>query len=134
MDAPDEWPTGRLLSTAARLVEHAWTARLEELGLTHAGLVALHLLQDGPRSQTALARAGRVQQQTMARTIERLERHGLVTRDRDAADARRMLVARTDAGAAAVEQAQDLEARVFPDVADPAAFRAALLQILAAAR
>ena len=71
MDAPDDWPTGRLLSTAARVVEHAWSARLEQLGLTHAGLVALHLLQEGPRSQTDLARAGRVQLQTMARTVDR---------------------------------------------------------------
>jgi hypothetical protein len=38
------WPTGRLLSTASRLVEHAWAEALESHGLTHAGLIVLHFL------------------------------------------------------------------------------------------
>lgn len=130
MDAPEEWPTGRLLSTAARVVEHAWTERLDELGLTHAGLIALHLLQGGALHQTELARRARVQLQTVARTLERLERHGLVTRERDSADARRVLVACTEAGSAVFERAHDLEAEVFPRVEDPAALRSALLQIV----
>ena len=66
-----EWPTGRLLATASRLVEHAWTERLDDIGLTHAGLVVLHLLQESPRSQTDLARLARVENQTISRTLER---------------------------------------------------------------
>lgn len=130
MDAAEDWPTGRLLSAAARMVERAWDERLAELGLTHAGLIALHLLESGARSQTDLARGARVQLQTLARTAERLERHGLVTRTRDEADARRVLVARTAAGEAAFERTRSLEAEVFPAVEDPAALRAALLQIV----
>lgn len=130
MDDPGQWPTGRLLSTAARVVEHEWAARLEQLGLTHAGLVALHLLGTDARSQTDLARTARVQQQTMARTVERLERHGLVTRERDAADARRVLVVRTDEGGVVLARAEALEAEVLPPVTQPDALRTALLQIV----
>ena len=54
-----DWPTGRLLSTAARLVEHAWVEVLDELGLTHAGLIVLHVLGEGPFSQRDLARRAR---------------------------------------------------------------------------
>ncbi|WP_414171252.1 MarR family winged helix-turn-helix transcriptional regulator [Clavibacter tessellarius] len=77
MSAEDElasWPTGRLLSTAARAVEHAWAEALTTLGVTHAGLIALHLLRDGPLSQIQLARSAHVETQTMSRTLERLER------------------------------------------------------------
>ena len=74
------WPTGRLLATAARATENRWHAALDGLGLTHAGLVALHLLDDGPLAQADLARAARVEAQTMSRTLDRLERAGHVRR------------------------------------------------------
>ena len=83
------WPTGRLLSTAARAVEHAWAEALATLGVTHAGLIALHLLRDGPLSQIQLARSAHVETQTMSRTLERLEREGLVSRAPDPDDRRR---------------------------------------------
>ena len=67
-----DWPTGRLLSTAARLVEHAWVEALEQLGLSHAGLIVLHVLGPGPLSQTELAKVARVEAQTMSRTLEGL--------------------------------------------------------------
>src|ERR1700755_2787354 len=89
------WPTGRLLATAARATENRWHAALDGLGLTHAGLVALHLLDDRPRPQPALARAPRVEAQTMSRTLERLERAGHVRREAHPTDRRRILVART---------------------------------------
>lgn len=131
-DDMTDWPTGRLLSTAARLVEHAWVEGLDALGLTHAGLVALHLLDAGPRVQTALAREARVETQTMSRTLDRLERDGYVTRERDERDRRRQVIKRTDAGAAAWAAAGTLEADVFPSLDDPAPMRDALLEIIAA--
>ena len=131
-DRVAEWPTGRLLSMAARLVEHAWSETLEQRGLTHAGLVALHLLDGGARSQTELAREARVQTQTMSRTLERLEREGYVARTRAEEDARRQVVTRTDAGAAVWREAQSLEADVFPPLKDPDGVRTALLEIIAA--
>jgi DNA-binding MarR family transcriptional regulator len=99
------WPTGRLLSTAARAVEHAWAEALQTLGVTHAGLIALHLLRDGPLSQIQLARSAHVETQTMSRTLERLEREGLVSRAPDPQDRRRHVVARTTAGTDAWERA-----------------------------
>ena len=130
--AMESWPTGRLLATAARLVEHAWADTLSGLGLTHAGLVALHLLSDGPLSQTELARIARVETQTMSRTLERLQREGYVARARHTDDARRRVVTRTPAGDAVWRQARTLEADLFPAMDDPAAVRAALLGIIAA--
>ncbi|AMM18883.1 hypothetical protein AX769_00425 [Frondihabitans sp. PAMC 28766] len=131
-DAPDmaSWPTGRLLSMASRLVEHTWIERLAEVGLTHAGLIALDLLQPGTTSQRELAGRARVQEQTMSRTLERLERDGLVSRAQDPADRRRTLVATTPAGTSAWAEARTLEAEVFPSIADPDAFKGELLAVI----
>jgi DNA-binding MarR family transcriptional regulator len=132
-DAPggmDAWPTGRLLSTAARLVEHAWAQALDERGLTHAGIIALHLLDAGPLSQTELARLARVENQTMSRTVERLEREGLVAREPDPADRRRQVVTRTAAGVEAWTATRTLEAEVFPELGDQATLRSTLLEII----
>ena len=126
------WPTGRLLSTASRLVEHAWLDALAGLGLTHAGLIVLHLLDAGPVAQVRLAELARVEAQTMSRTVDRLERAGFVHRLADAADRRRRLVERTPAGTAVFEQARRIEAELFPDVPDLAGLRAALLRIIGA--
>lgn len=98
MDDVTSWPTGRLLSRAARLVEHAWDAYLHDVGLTHAAIPALVALGAGPRTQRELAAASRVEEQTMSRTLDRLDRAGYVARGRDPQDRRRLLVRRTPAG------------------------------------
>ncbi|MCU1529422.1 MAG: MarR family transcriptional regulator [Frondihabitans sp.] len=126
------WPTGRLLSTAARLVEHAWIEGLEKLGLTHAGLIALHLLEAGPLSQRELAYRARVEVQTMSRTLERLEREGYVARKKHPSDGRRHVVTRTPAGDKAWQKARTLEADLFPKAEDNAELRQALLGIIEA--
>ncbi len=130
--APDmsTWPTGRLLSMASRLVEHTWIERLAEAGLTHAGLIVLDLLQPGAVSQRELAGRARVQEQTMSRTLERLEREGLIARSQDPADRRRTLVATTPAGTNAWQTARSLEGEVFPRATDPEAFRGELLAVI----
>lgn len=129
-DSLDSWPTGRLLSMAARLVEHSWNDALEQRGLTHAGLIALHFLDSGPLSQTDLARSARVENQTMSRTVERLEREGFVRREADARDRRRQIVTRTDAGTEAWASTRTLEAEVFPQLERPAELRTQLLEII----
>jgi DNA-binding MarR family transcriptional regulator len=126
-----EWPTGRLLATASRLVEHAWTERLDTLGLTHAGLVVLHLLQEKPRIQTDLARLARVENQTISRTLERLQREGFIERRADQSDRRRHIVTVTPAGVEVWNSAHSLERDMMPEVDDPQSFRAALLAIIA---
>jgi len=125
-----DWPTGRLLSTASRMVEHAWLEALTALGLSHAGLIVLHLLENGPSTQVDLAAGARVEAQTMSRTVERLEREGFVERHSDAADRRRRLVERTAAGAEVFRRARRIEAELFPEVPDLPALREALLGII----
>ena len=127
-----EWPTGRLLSTASRLVEHAWLEALDELGLSHAGLVALHLLADASTSQTELAERARVENQTMSRTLDRLERQGYIARELDPRDRRRRIVRRTPAGSRAWDAARNLESDVFPELTDPDSLRGALLELIRA--
>lgn len=125
-----EWPTGRLLSTASRLVEHAWLDALDERGLSHAGFIALHIIGENPTSQTDLAARARVENQTMSRTLDRLEREGYITRERDSRDRRRHIITRTPEGAAVWESARTLEADVFPKSADTLALREALLELI----
>ncbi|MEP6842971.1 MAG: MarR family transcriptional regulator [Pseudolysinimonas sp.] len=129
-DGMEGWPTGRLLSTASRMVEHAWLDALTELGLSHAGLIVLHLLEAGPATQVALAALARVEAQTVSRTIDRLEREGFVERHPDQADRRRRMVERTLAGAEVFARARRIEAELFPDIPDVPALRSALLGII----
>lgn len=98
MDDLDGWPTGRLLSMAARLVEQSWEHVLREYDLSSAGLVVLHVVAAGPATQREIAHACRVTDQTASRTIERLERLGYVSRQVDPRDERRKSVTSTPSG------------------------------------
>ncbi|MEU7903547.1 MarR family transcriptional regulator [Actinoplanes sp. NPDC049118] len=107
----DSWPTGRLLSVAARMVESRFDRFLAGWDLTHAGLIVLHHLVGGPLSQRELAHLCRVTDQTMSRTIERLARTGHVDRTADGRDRRRTLVEITTAGMDALTAARLEERR-----------------------
>jgi len=63
----------------------------------------LNTLSYGPRRITELAEFERLAQPTMTQLVKRLERDGLVTRERRADDGRVVLVDLTAAGIAAVE-------------------------------
>lgn len=104
------WPMPRLLSTAARLVEHEWNDKLAGLGLTHAGVIALEVLAaEGEMTQAQLATRVRVQAQTMGKTLGRLEVHGHIIRARSDVDRRRQIVQITDEGKRALKHAAELE-------------------------
>ncbi|WP_327087199.1 MarR family transcriptional regulator [Nonomuraea sp. NBC_01738] len=105
----DSWPTGRLLSVAARLVEGRFHDFLAAHGLTHAGLIALHHLEESPLTQRDLAGLCRVTDQTMSRTIGHLRRTGHVTTDSDHRDRRRSLVTITPLGSEKLELAREAE-------------------------
>ncbi|HEY3466153.1 MAG TPA: MarR family transcriptional regulator [Amycolatopsis sp.] len=124
------WPTGRLLSVAARLVEQRWVTVLADLGLTHAGLIALHTLGDGPLPQRTLAQRCQVTDQTMSRTLDRLAKAGFVTRTPDPADARRHLTRLTPRGKAVHERAVRAEPALLGVLGDDSAFRAGLLELI----
>lgn len=117
------------------MVERDWNHRLAAHELTHAGLLALHALRDGPLTQRELAAASRVEEQTMSRVLERLERNGHVTRARDTADRRRLVIRRTSTGG---ELSDDLTRAGYADqlvaerVADPSSFRAELVRLVEA--
>lgn len=119
----DQWPTGRLLSTAARLVEHSWNEKLGAIGLTHAGVIAIEVLNaQGPMTQAQLAQYVRVQAQTMGKTLSRLESHGHIVRVRSTSDRRSHVVSLTEQGRQAVAAAVEMErtvlaaATIDPDV------------------
>jgi DNA-binding MarR family transcriptional regulator len=74
-----------------------------------------------------------VETQTMSRTLERLEREGLVSRAPDPHDRRRHVVARTAAGADAWQRAQALEQDVVPELARSEEMRRGLIDVIRAA-
>jgi DNA-binding MarR family transcriptional regulator len=128
-DTSEQWPLGRLLSAAARSVERDWDERLRAIGLSHAAVVAIDILiRTGPTGADTIARTARVQPQTMSRTLERMERDGLVERAPHPADRRRRVVSVTPAGRSAWETARHIEREVLPE--DPA-LRSALGDLLA---
>ncbi|GIH22674.1 MarR family transcriptional regulator [Acrocarpospora phusangensis] len=137
MDDFTDWPTGRLLLTAARLVEQEWNAVLAGVGLTHAGFLALHALEDGPSTQRGLAARAYVEEQTIRPVLDRLERHGHIARVRDPADRRRVIVTRTEEGAQAyraVLESGSAEAVITDRVGDAATLRAELIRLLGGMR
>lgn len=106
----NEWSTSRLLTTAARIVEHSWNEKLLSIGITHAGLTTLGVLsREGTMTGVRLAQLVHVQAQTVGRTLDRLEKRGLVTRLRNTADRRSQRITITSAGSKALERAQNIE-------------------------
>ena len=84
---------GELLAQAARLWTQALGRRLRDLGVLPGQAAVLRLLweQDG-RTQAELRRLAGVEQPTMAKTLQRMVRDGLVRRDPDPADRRKRRV------------------------------------------
>ncbi|AHH98434.1 MarR family winged helix-turn-helix transcriptional regulator [Kutzneria albida] len=129
------WPTGRLLSVAARLTERSWEQVLAGMGLTHAGLIALHVLTEGPLTQRGLARRCRVTDQTISRTVDRLVTAGHAERTVDEVDRRKVLVSITAAGAAVHARATRAEREdpvLLGAVEDYEGLRRQLVQLIAA--
>jgi MarR family transcriptional regulator, organic hydroperoxide resistance regulator len=131
-DDPEQWPLVRLLLTAAHLVELHFEEHLRDFGLTQAGFIVLALLESGPMNQRELAGHARVEEQTMGRTVERLERLGHLTRRRDPSDLRRMLVQRTPSGTEAFIRSirRDVVGEALADLPDAAAFRTQLAYVM----
>lgn len=95
-------------------MEISWNEKLKNIGLTHAGVIAMEVLAaKGPITQAALAEVARVKAQTMGTTLARLELHGHVSRQRSDSDRRSHVVTLTDAGSAALAEAVRLEQDVL---------------------
>jgi len=110
-DKHEEWRrVGRQLSFAlygaANRMIRLHRPLLEPLGLTFPQfLVMLALYEDAPRSVGDLGLVLGMETGTLTPLLKRLEAAGLVTRTRDSADERRVLIDLTDAGRALREEA-----------------------------
>lgn len=88
---------GYYFSRIARLIARLGDGRLRALGFATAQLPVLTALMDGAKlSQTELAREAGVEQPTMAQLLSRMERDGLIRRERDPADRRSSLISLTE--------------------------------------
>lgn len=128
----DRWPTSRLLSTAARLVELAWNDELRPLGLTYPAVLTLEAVATaGPIAPGKLAQSVRVQAQTMGPLLSRLESRGYIHRQPNLFDRRSQLVSITDLGLALLEQSHHLENDVLSAImSDSGSLREELLAIV----
>jgi DNA-binding MarR family transcriptional regulator len=131
-DPVEQWPLTRLLVTASRIVEHDMSAHLRPRDLTHAGFGVLALLQRGPRSQREIATATRVGEQTISRTVDRLVRLGMVTRETDSGDRRRHVITVTPQGRRTFRQAtsRDPVEEALEHLPDREALREALTALI----
>lgn len=126
------WSINRLLSTAARMLEHSWNDQLKELGLTHAGVTALGVIaKAGTISQVHVASIVGVQAQTMGKTLARLESHGHIYRTRNTVDKRSYLLGITHKGQEVLRMAEDIDSRLASagELANPE-FREMLVHIV----
>ena len=97
---------GYMTNWAARLFARAIDRRLKEVGVSSGQMPIFFALADGAAMpQKTLARLAAIEQPTMAATLSRMERDGMIERQPDPQDGRSQLVALTPA-------AQDKAARV----------------------
>lgn len=95
---------GYMTNWAARLFAKVIYGHLKPLGVTPGQLPVFFALGDGAElSQKALTQIAAIEQPTMAETLSRMERDGLVRRRPDPNDKRSMLISLTPA---ALEKAQ----------------------------
>lgn len=137
MDFDREQSAGYLTNWAARFFARNIDRRLRAIGVSSGQLPVFFALAGGKaQTQKALAAAAAIEQPTMASTLTRMERDGLILRRADPADGRQMLVELTPDGRArlgAVHEAimaVNAEALEGLDEAERSAFLAALRRIV----
>jgi MarR family transcriptional regulator, transcriptional regulator for hemolysin len=88
--------SARLFNRVQRLFARIVDDQLRELGMRFAQAPVLAALQDGSsRSQKELARIAEIEQASMAQILARMERDGLIQRERDPDDGRSTLISLT---------------------------------------
>lgn len=104
-DPNDDSRPGYLLNRASRLFIRSREARLRELGVGPGQVPIVMALRDGAAlSQKSLLEIVLVEQPTMAQTLARMERVGLVERERDPQDRRSTLIRLTATGRARIPE------------------------------
>ena len=100
--------SARLFGKVHRLFARRLDEELAESGLRFAQAPVLAALQDGtPRPQKDLARIAEVEQASMAQILARMERDGLIQRERDPKDGRSTLISLTAAAHARLPAARE---------------------------
>ncbi len=110
------------LYAATNLITRLYRPILAELGLTYSQyLVMLVLWEQAPLSVSALGERLHLDSGTLTPLLKRMETAGLVTRTRDSADERRVLIALTAKGDALREPARKVPEAMSAGMAiDPA--------------
>ena len=99
---------GYMTNWAARLFARAIDARLRGTGVSSGQMPVFFALGNGGAlSQTALVEAAEIEQPTMAATLARMERDGLVSRRTDPNDRRAALYALTPQALTLLPQVRD---------------------------
>lgn len=99
---------------AANRMTRLYRPMLDALGLTYPQYLAMLVLWEAsPRTVGALGEALDLDSNTLTPLLKRLETSGLVTRDRDPEDERRVIVALTDKGRALRDQAVTIPEKIF---------------------
>lgn len=97
MDFVKDHSAGYLANHLARLFARGLTARIKPLGLTTGTFPALlELWENDGLTQKQLVERLDIEQATMANTLARMERDGLITRKKDAIDGRAQRIWLTD--------------------------------------
>jgi len=96
------------LYTAARLVMQAYTPLLSRLGITYPQYLVLMVLweKDG-QPVNDIARRLLLETNTVTPLLQRMEKHGIVTRKQGEVDKRQQIVSLTEKGKALEQQAYD---------------------------
>jgi DNA-binding MarR family transcriptional regulator len=95
-----EKSAGYMVNWAARLFAREIHARISKEGLSPGHLPVFFALADGvAMTQKELAKRAAIEQPTMAATLARMERDGLIVRKADPADRRSSLVSLSPAAA-----------------------------------
>jgi len=108
---------GQLLSQVCRLTGDRLRVKMEEIGLHKGqGFILFHLWHHDGIAQNVLAQARHVSAATMTSMLQRMERDGWITRERDSEDQRIVLVRLTGKAKALHEEVRasfrDLEKEV----------------------
>jgi MarR family transcriptional regulator for hemolysin len=100
---------GFVINWCARVFERRMAEALRPLGITPAYLPTLFTLSAlGDTTQGELAKASAIQQPTMALTLRRMERDGLIVRVQDETDHRRAIIRLTPQAEALLPQVEAL--------------------------
>ena len=121
-----------LLNMAGHALANRLSAALEDVDLTpRMQCVLIHALEE-ERTQIQLAALADLDKTTMVSTVDELERRGLAERRPSTTDRRARIIAVTEKGRLAAEEAQRIVDRVHADAlgALPAESRAAFVEAL----